>query len=153
MARRPRGRRRTMPTAHRYERTDRVAQLVRGVVASEMERLDETFDGMVITGVDVDRELSVAVVHYDVREPESHDAAAAAFDEHRHRFQRALGDQTSLRRTPTLRFQRDDTSSAAQRIDDLLAGLSDERETADAETVAADGLGKTAASADEADRR
>ena len=117
-----------MPTAHRYERTDRVAQLVRGVVASEMERLDETFDGMVITGVDVDRELSVAVVHYDVREPEFHDAAAAAFDEHRHRFQRALGDQTSLRRTPTLRFQRDDTSSAAQRIDDLLAGLSDERE-------------------------
>ena len=137
-----------MPTAHRYERTDRVAQLVRGVVASEMERLDETFDGIVITGVDVDRELSVAAVHYDVRDPEFHDAAAAAFDEHRHRFQRALGDQTSLRRTPTLRFRRDDTSSAAQRIDDLLAGLSSDREAPGAATHTGDDFASTAEGAD-----
>ena len=119
-----------MPTAHSYERTDRVAQLVRGVVTSEMERLDEVFDETVVTGVDVDRELTAAVVYYDVRDretPDAADVAAAAFEAHRHRFQRALSDQTSLRRTPALRFQRDDTSVAAQRIDDLLAGLSSEQ--------------------------
>ncbi len=130
MAPRPRRRRRSMPTAHSYERTDRVAQLVRGVVASEMERLDEAFEGIVITGVDVDRELSVAVVHYDVRDDEAADLAAAAFDEHRHRLQRALGAATSLRRTPTLRFRRDQGAIDAERIEDLLAGLSDQQHEA-----------------------
>ena len=118
-----------MPTAHSYERTDRVSQLVRGVVTSEMERLDEVFDETVVTGVDVDRELTAAVVYYDVRDPESPDAAAeaaAAFEQHRHRFQRALSDQTSLRRTPALRFQHDETALEAERIEELLAGLSDE---------------------------
>ena len=125
MARRPNRRRRTMPTAHGYERTDRVAQLVRGIVASEMERLDESFEGIVIAGVDVDRELSVAVVHYDVRDDDAADRAAAAFDEHHHRLQRAVNASTSLRRTPTLRFRRDRGAVAAERIEDLLAGLSD----------------------------
>jgi len=114
-----------MPTAHGYERTDRVAQLVRGIVASEMERLDESFEGIVISGVDVDRELSVAVVHYDVRDDAAADRAAAAFEEHHHRLQRAVGASTSLRRTPTLRFRRDRGAVAAERIEDLLAGLSD----------------------------
>ncbi|WP_419931347.1 ribosome-binding factor A [Candidatus Poriferisodalis sp.] len=126
MARRPNRRRRAMPTAHRYERTDRVAQLVRSVVASEMERLDEAFEGTVITGVEVDRELSVAVVYYDVRDDDAAGSAAAAFDEHHHRLQRALGAGTSLRRTPTLRFRRDQGAVAAERIEDLLAGLSGE---------------------------
>ena len=125
MARRSRRRRRSMPAAHPYERTDRVAQLVRSVVASEMERLDEAFDGIVITGVDVDRELSVAVVHYDVRDQESDETAAAAFEAHHHRLQRALGTTTSLRRTPALRFRRDRAVIDAERIEDLLAALSD----------------------------
>lgn len=130
MARRPSRRRRTMPTAHRYERTDRVAQLVRSVVASEMERLDEAFEGAVITDVEVDRELSVAVVYYDVRDHDASGSAAAAFDEHHHRLQRALGAGTSLRRTPTLRFRRDQGAVAAERIEDLLAGLSGEQDEA-----------------------
>lgn len=120
-----------MPTAHRYERTDRVGTLVRSVVASEMERLDEAFEGVVITGVDVDRELTLAVVHYDVRDPDDDDAAAAAFDEHHHRLQRALGARTSLRRTPTLRFRRDYSAVEAERIDDLLAGIAAERDEHD----------------------
>ncbi|WP_419841767.1 ribosome-binding factor A [Candidatus Poriferisodalis sp.] len=116
-----------MPTAHRFERTDRVAQLVRSVVASEMERLDEAFDGVVITAVDIDRELSVAVVHYDVRDDDAAEAAAAAFDELGHRLQRAVGVGTSLKRTPVLRFRRDQGAIAAGRIEELLAGLADHR--------------------------
>ena len=120
-----------MPTAHRYERTDRVGTLVRNVVASEMERLDEAFEGVVVTGVDVDRELTLAVVHYDVRDADDDDAAAAAFDEHHHRLQRALGARTSLRRTPALRFRRDYSAVEAERIDDLLAGIAVERDERD----------------------
>ena len=120
-----------MPTAHRYERTDRVGTLVRNVVASEMERLDEAFEGVVVTGVDVDRELTLAIVHYDVRDADDDDAAAAAFDEHHHRLQRALGARTSLRRTPALRFRRDYSAVEAERIDDLLAGIAVERDERD----------------------
>ncbi len=114
-----------MSTVHRYERTDRVAQLVRGVVAAEMERLDEAFEGVVITGVDVDRELSAALVHYDVRDDDAANAATEAFAEYRHRFQRALGEATSLKRTPALRFRQDQGPIAAKRIEELLRGLAD----------------------------
>lgn len=120
-----------MPTAHRYERTDRVGTLVRSVVASEMERFDEAFEGVVITGVDVDRELTLAVVYYDVRDADDDDSAAAAFDEHHHRLQRALGEGTSLRRTPALRFRRDYSAVEAERIDGLLAGIAAERDEPD----------------------
>ncbi len=117
-----------MATAHRYERTDRVGTLVRNVVASEMERLDEVFEGVVITGVDVDRELTLAVVHYDVRDGYDDDEIAAAFDEHKGRLQRALGAGTSLKRTPALRFRRDYSAVEAERIDELLAGIAEERD-------------------------
>ena len=120
-----------MPTAHRYERTDRVSQLVRSVVASEMERLGEAFEGVVITGVDVDRELTLAIVHYDVRDADGDEHAASAFDEHHHRLQRALGEGTSLRRTPALRFRRDYSAVAAERIEDLLAGIAAEPDEPD----------------------
>ncbi len=120
-----------MSTAHRYERTDRVGTLVRSVVASEMERLGEAFEGIVITGVDVDRELTLAVVHYDVRDADDDNEAAAAFDAHHHRLQRALGARTSLRRTPALRFRRDYSAVEAERIDDLLAGIAAERDATD----------------------
>ena len=120
-------RRRSTPNTHRFERTDRVAQLVRNVVASEMERLDEVFDGVVVTGVDVDRELMAAVVHYDLRDADQADAVAASFAEHQHRFQRTLGDHASMRRTPALRFRRDMSIVAADRIEQLLAGLSAEQ--------------------------
>ena len=125
-------RRRSMPNTHRFERTDRVAQLVRGVVASEIERLDEVFDGVVVTGVDVDRELMVAVVHYDLRDTDQADAVAASFAHPKHRFQRTLGDQASMRRTPALRFRRDMSVVAADRIEKLLAGLSGEQSRAQA---------------------
>ncbi len=120
-------RRRSMPNSHRFERTDRVAQLVRNVVASEMECLDEAFGGVVVTGVDVDREFMAAVVHYDLRDADQADAVAASFSEHQHRFQRMLGDQASMRRTPALRFRRDMSIVAADRIEQLLAGLSAEQ--------------------------
>ena len=114
-------------TPHNYQRTDRVSALVRSIVADQLERLgdasDGAFDGVVITGVDVDRELSAATVYYDLRERELADEVALAFEEHHSRMQRAVGQQTRLRRTPALRFRLDESLAAADRISALLAEL------------------------------
>ena len=108
----------------RFERTDRVAELVREIVASEKDRIDdERLFPVAFTGVDVDNELNGAVVYYDVLDPDNLADAQNALAEHRHRMQRALGDQSRLRRTPTLLFTVDPSIGAATRIESILEGL------------------------------
>ncbi len=120
-------RRRRSPRAqpksqHRYERTDRVAELVREVVAEQLSHIDdEEVEGIVITGVDVDRELTNATVHFDMREPELADEALRCLEGHRARLQRVLAASVRMRRTPVLRFAHDTSLIEADRIERLLA--------------------------------
>ncbi len=105
----------------RYQRTDRVGVLVHQVVASELERLaDPLLDGVAITDVEVDRELSAATVFYDVRNPQDALEVEASLEQHRTRLQRSLGSQVRMRRTPTLRFRLDTSVAAAERIERIL---------------------------------
>jgi ribosome-binding factor A len=113
-----------------YERTDRLGELLREIVAEELERIDdERLELVTITGVDVDRELERARVFYtslghDERDPEIREALA----EHRGRVRRAIGNQARVRRVPEVRFEPDDAQRAAERIDDILrdAGVADD---------------------------
>lgn len=108
----------------RYQRVDRVAELVREIVASGIARLDDLrLVTVSITGVEVDNELNRAVVFYDVLDDADRVEAATAFDEHRHRLQQTLGRQSRLRRTPTLSFEVDPSIGAARRIEEILDGL------------------------------
>ena len=83
-----------------YERTDRVAGLVREIVATELERID---DGrlflLAVTGVDVDRELAKATVWFDVLDEEDLPEVVVALEEHRQRIQQTLARQSNMRRT------------------------------------------------------
>ena len=107
-----------------FERTDRVGELVREIVAGELERIDDDrLFPVAITGVEVDRELVRAVVYYDVLDEEDALGADEALEDHRHRLQRALGSQSRLRRTPTLAFEVDPSIGAATRIEAILDGL------------------------------
>ena len=106
---------------HRYQRTDRVSVLVREIVASEIERIDDQrLAGVVITDVDVDRELTFAAVFFDVRNLQDQLEVEAAFKQHRPRIQRSLAAQVSMRRTPKLSFHMDTSVAAAERIDRIL---------------------------------
>ena len=118
-------RRRTRSTGNRgYERTDRLGELLREIVAEELERIDdERLELVTITGVDVDRELERAQVFYtslgqDERDPEIVEALA----EHRGRVRRAIGNQARVRRTPDVVFLPDDAQRSAERIEDILRG-------------------------------
>lgn len=108
----------------RFQRTDRVGELVREIVATAMDRIDdERLFSAAVTSVDVDNELGRAVVYYDVLDDEDHDEVADALEDHRHRLQRALGEQSRLRRTPALVFEVDPSIGAASRIESILEGL------------------------------
>jgi ribosome-binding factor A len=121
----PRRRTRGSGGSRGYERTDRLGELLREIVAEEIERIgDERLELVTITGVDVDRELERARVYYtslgkDERDPELLEALA----EHRGRVRRAIGNQARVRRVPEVVFAPDDAQRSAERIEDILRGI------------------------------
>ena len=114
------------PTTRDYPRTARLNTLVREIVAEELDRIDdERLELVTITSVVVDGDLSRAVAYYDhsrIDEGADEDILAA-FTALRPRLQRAVGRQTTFKRTPELRFEVDDVLRDAQRIEDVLRGL------------------------------
>ena len=101
---------------------DRVNELLREVVADQVERLSDEDDriGMLtISAVECSPDLRQAVVLFASLSPE----AAEALDEHRAALQRAMANQVHLKRTPKLSFAADPTVAAAQRVDDILRRL------------------------------
>jgi len=111
----PRGSRRE------YPREARVAELLREILGTAIDRIDDgRLEGVVVTGVDVERELRSAVVWFDSDGP---DDAVAALGEHRAGLQSAINDQAHLRRTPVLEFRSDESISTGNRIEEILSGL------------------------------
>ncbi len=104
-----------------FERSARVGQLMREILASEVEAIDDyRLDTAPITAVEVDNELEKAVVYFDSDDPES---AIEAFTEHAGRLRRAVSSQARLRRTPRLEFSVDGSVAGGGRIEDILATL------------------------------
>ncbi|MED5552412.1 MAG: 30S ribosome-binding factor RbfA [Actinomycetota bacterium] len=107
-----------------FARTDRVAGLVREIVATELERIDDQrLFLLAVTGVDVDRELARATVWFDVLDEEDLPQVAGALEEHRQRIQQALASQSRMRRTPAIRFSPDPSIGDAGRIESILEDL------------------------------
>lgn len=124
MSRHGRARRTANPQA--ANRTARVGELVRRIVAEELEKMDDDrLDLASITGVTVDRDLFRAVVFFTTLDPEDDSEVLEALEEHSRRLRREVGSQTRLRRAPELQFRADETLRAAERIEELLRGASD----------------------------
>lgn len=110
------------PVARRYPRTARLNELVREIVAEELERIGDDVDRRLrlatITGVATVSDLAVATVYYSTLGDEAE--VAAALEAQRHRLQRAVADQTRARRTPVLSFRADPGVLAGRQVDALL---------------------------------
>jgi ribosome-binding factor A len=119
-SRRPSGGRR------QFSRTDRIAERIREIVATELERLGgEDLELVTITDVRVDNELARAEVFYSAltaTEEGRADNLADAFEEVRWRIQQVINRNVRARRTPQIEFVPDAVLSSALRIDDLIAG-------------------------------
>ena len=112
------GRRPNPATANR---TARVGELIRRIVAEELELIDDDRLVMVsITSVDVDRELHKAVLWFTTLNGDDDPEILEAFYEYRGRLRKAVSRQARLRATPLLEFQGDATLRAAERIETLL---------------------------------
>jgi len=102
-----------------YSRSLRVNQVLRQVVADELERLadaDERLRLVTVTSVETTADLRQATVYLSSLS----DAAAEALDTRRVQVQRAVARQTQLKRTPLLSFVQDPAVVNGNRIEDLI---------------------------------
>ena len=110
---------------HRYPRAARLNEVLREVLAEELERLadaDDRLGLLTVTAVNVDPDLR----HATVLMASISDAAREALDEDRIRLQGAVARQLRLKRTPQLSFDVDPAITTGARIEDILRGLRDD---------------------------
>ena len=109
-------------SARGYKRTDRLNELLREIVADELERIGDDDDLrlrlVTITGVATVADLAVATVYYATLGDEAE--VAAGLESQRHRLQRAVANQVRARRTPVLTFRADPGILAGRQVDALL---------------------------------
>jgi ribosome-binding factor A len=109
---------------HRYPRTARLNELLREIIATELERIDdERLTLVTVTGVEVDADLRHAMVWFDSLDEAADDVVLAALAEQRAVLQRAVGRQATTKRTPILAFRPDEAIRAAQRIEAALRSV------------------------------
>jgi len=108
-----------MPPGRGYSRMLRVNEVLRQVVAEELERLsdaDERLRLLTVTSVQVTADLRSATVYVGSLGSE----AATALEERRAQIQRAVGRQVRMKRTPRLAFAADPAVSAGARVEEIL---------------------------------
>src|SRR5580693_6076658 len=122
------GRRAGSPTgSHRYPRTARVGEVLREVIAEELERSsgdDARLAMVTVTGVDVDPDLR----HAKVWLSSLGEGAAEALAERRVALQAAIGRQVRLKHTPQLAFATDQAVERGNRIEDIIRSIDSGRE-------------------------
>ena len=118
-----------------YSRSRRVNELVREIVAEELERIaDPDLGWLTVTGVVVNPELTLGQVYFSTLEddPEVDGHIIETLQTHRVRLQRAIATQARLRRTPELEFRVDGGVRAGARVEEILANIARERGETDA---------------------
>ena len=108
-----------------YARTERVGELLREILASELAGMDDERTAVItLTGVAVDNELEKAVVFYDPTDDEEvATEIESTLEEIRGRLRAAVGRQARLRRTPALVFEPDPAITSGRRVDAILSTL------------------------------
>jgi ribosome-binding factor A len=115
-------------SAHDYPRTARLNELIRQIVAEELERVDdEALDLMTVVAVESEADLRAATVYVSaLGGPEADAALVEALGGYRKQLQAAIGRQARFKRTPELTFAADEVTRSANRIEDILRGLSED---------------------------
>lgn len=119
------GRRHDNRGAAPYARSLRVNQVLRQVLAEELERLadaDERLRLVTVTSVDTAPDLRHATVYLSSLSEDATDALA----ERRTQLQRTLGRQVRMKRTPTLEFAVDPAVVAGSRVEEVLRRIRDD---------------------------
>jgi ribosome-binding factor A len=99
----------------------RVNQVLRQVLAEELERLADADEVpmVTVTSVEVAADMRTAVVYLASLD----EATADVLEERRRQLQRVVGTQMTMKRTPRLRFEADPAIATGTRVEELLRGL------------------------------
>ena len=110
-----------------YDRTDRVADAIRRLVAEALltEMSNPRLRNVHVTNVHMTRDLRIARIYYHIFQCSDEDRAnavkgfksAAGFLRHK------IGEELSLRFTPEVEFYYDDSIDIADHIDELMEGI------------------------------
>jgi ribosome-binding factor A len=106
----------------RYARSLRINQVLREVLAEELERLsdaDERLRLLTITSVETAPDLRTATVYLSSLE----DEGAEALEERRLQLQRSVGRQMRIKHTPRLSFVADPAVSSGAAVEEVLRRL------------------------------
>ena len=116
--------------ARRYDRTARVNEVVREVLADELERLSDPRLGLLtVTGVEVTPDLRQATVYYSALIPAAGEAepdTAGALRSVAPQLQAAIARQVRMKYTPQLVFREDPAIRTGERVDEILRRLHSE---------------------------
>jgi ribosome-binding factor A len=112
-------------SARDYPRTARLNELLREIVADELERVDDDrLELLTVISVAVEPDMRRAVVYYDNLDgEEGDDDVLAALAEARKQLQAAVARQARTKRTPELSFRPDPAIRSGARIDAILADI------------------------------
>jgi ribosome-binding factor A len=108
--------------AKRYPRSARVNEILREVLADELERMEDTDERLgllTVTAVQCDPDLRHALVLFSSLDEEEERALADV----RVRLQAAVSTQVRLKRTPLLRFAADPAVAEGLKIEEILRRL------------------------------
>lgn len=109
----------------RYPRSARVNEVVREVLADELERLSDPRLGFVtLTEVEVSTDLRNATVYYSVLgSGEAHEHTAKALRSAGSHLRGVLGRQVRLKYLPRLAFEEDPAVAQGQRVEEVIRSL------------------------------
>jgi len=126
----------TPHATRRYERTARINEVVREVLADELERLSDPRLGfLTVTGVEVTPDLRQATVYYSALAPagagaearaEASEERAQALRSVTPHLQAVIGRQVRMKYTPHLVFREDPAIRTGERVDEILRRLHSE---------------------------
>ena len=106
-----------------YQRSARLNELLREIIAEELERIDDDrLDWVSVVSVEVDNELTKARVYLSSLE-ENEDEITKVLSEYRGQFRKVIGRSARIRRVPDLVFMIDPSIRSGNRIEEILSEL------------------------------
>ena len=106
-----------------YQRSARLNELLREIIAEELERVDDDrLDWVSVVSVEVDNELTKARVYLSSLE-QNEDEIIKVLSEYRGRFRKVIGRSARIRRVPDLAFMIDPSIRTGSRIEEILTEL------------------------------
>lgn len=111
-----------MPKKKRFNRTERISDLIQTALAEILQRSakDLRFGLITVTSVDVAHDLSYAKVYVSVLDDQKATETLAALNNAAKFLRYELANAVELRQTPELKFVYDDSSVRGHRISSLI---------------------------------